>query len=136
MKISINIIRAHPFLGCGINNYAEVMQNYDDTAEGISLKYHQVVHNSYLLIASEIGILGLFFFICFVALIYKKGIEILRYNDKITSCIIIGMLAGISGVLIQFLVENVDLTNHLFFLFWVVSGVITALSNLNKKPTA
>jgi len=130
MKVAMNIIRAQPFLGIGINNYSEVMQNYDNTAERISFKMPYVVHNSYLLIASEIGIPGLFFFLWFVTLIYKKGIKTLYCKDSLINCIVIGILAGISGALIHFIVENVHLSHHVFFLFWVLSGLIVALNRL------
>lgn len=131
MKVAMNMIKAHPLLGIGNNNYTEVMRSYDDTNEQISYNFPYEVHNEYLLIASEIGVIGLFFFLWFVVLLYKRGVSlILSCNDNFISCITVGFLAGISSFLVQVLVEDVNLVSHFSFIFWVVSGVIVALSRL------
>jgi len=134
MKVAMNMIEAHPLLGIGNNNYTEVMRGYDDTNEQISYGFPFEVHNGYLLIASEIGVVGLFFFLLFVVLLYKKGVSlILSCNDKFISFITVGLLAGISSFLVQILFEDVNLVSHLCFIFWVISGVIVALTRLNTK---
>ncbi|MDZ7315886.1 MAG: O-antigen ligase family protein [candidate division KSB1 bacterium] len=59
-KIALNIISAHPVGGVGINNYQVNMRNYNDAVE--SLRYVAItrpVHNMYLLVAGETGIIGL-----------------------------------------------------------------------------
>ncbi|MDZ7371764.1 MAG: O-antigen ligase family protein [candidate division KSB1 bacterium] len=59
-KIALNIISAHPAGGVGINNYQVNMRNYNDAVE--SLRYVAItrpVHNMYLLVAGETGVIGL-----------------------------------------------------------------------------
>ena len=128
MKVAMNIIKTHPFLGIGINNYAEVMQSYDNTTEKISFHFPYVVHNSYLLIASEIGVIGLLLFLWFVTQIYKRGINlILNCNDRFIICATVGFLAGITAFLINITFENVGMVGQTFFIFLVISGVVIAL---------
>ncbi len=60
IKIALNIISAHPVGGVGINNYQVNMRDYNDAVE--SLRYSTIsrpVHNMYLLVAGETGIIGL-----------------------------------------------------------------------------
>ena len=132
MKLAINIIKEHPLLGIGINNYTEVMQSYDNLPERITSNIQNPVHNAYLLIQAEIGIIGLFFFLCFVILIYKKGIVIIYCDDRFISCLAIGILAGFSGFLIQLLMMPPNMTSPSFLFFWTISGVIVAISYLSQ----
>ena len=45
MKVALSMIEKHPFLGVGINNYTEVMHNYDNTKIGITTIVDYPVHN-------------------------------------------------------------------------------------------
>jgi O-antigen ligase len=60
LKISKSIIKDHPFLGIGLNNFA-LASSYD--RYGILSDVTAPVHNEYLRILNEIGIVGLFFFL-------------------------------------------------------------------------
>jgi len=133
MKVAMNMIKAHPFLGVGINNYTEVMHLYDDIPRQIIPVGSSGVHNSYLGIASEIGIMGLFFFLWFVALLYKQGIKIMGRNDKLIVCLTIGILAGISAFLISIMVDNSPLVSRRFSFFWILSGITVALGKIRKR---
>jgi len=136
MKVAISIIKAHPLLGIGINNYAEVMQTYDNTIGGISFRLPYIVHNSYLLIASEIGIIGLLFFLWFVVEIYKRGIRLIfNCDDKFITCIAVGILTGISAFLIHITIENLHMVSQMFFIFWVLSGLIVAFERIDNETS-
>lgn len=134
MKVALNIIKTHPFLGMGINNYAEVMQRYDNTIEGISFKMpYDTVHNSYLLIASEIGIMGLLLFLWFIIQLYKRAVKIMNCNDRFIICITIGIMAGFISFLTQLLVMPPNMISPSFLFFWTISSVIVAISYLNQR---
>ncbi len=136
MKVAFNIIRNHPFLGVGINNYAEVMHGFDNTFEGISAALLNVVHNSYLLIASEIGMGGLLVFLLFIFEIFRTAWRVLSCDDNILKCIVVGIMAGFSSLLIQITVMPPAMTDVSFLFFWALSGVIVAISNINAKSKA
>lgn len=125
MRIALNMIKEHPLIGVGSNNYFEVMRSY-----GYS-NINNVVHNSYLLIAAQIGIPGLLFFLSFVVLIYKKGLSLIFSKSRLCQCLSIGILAGLSSMLIQLTVENFSITHQLFFIFWILSGLIVAMEKIN-----
>lgn len=134
-EVAVDVIKAHPFLGVGINNYTEVMDRYDNCVKGISFKEHCGVHNAYLLIAAEIGIPALLVLLYIAVIIYKKGFDVLYCGNNYLKCITIGLLAGITGGLIHFFSEPLYLVHHLFLLFWIFSGLIVALNRISKINT-
>jgi len=72
IKITKNIIIGHPLLGVGLNNYTATLANLNPSASAYDL---QPVHNSYLLILTELGLVGL----CLVIILFYSTI---RLNKK------------------------------------------------------
>jgi O-antigen ligase len=63
-EIAFEMIKAKPILGIGYKNFVLEMDNY--TKEPLKSHQHQPVHNIYLLIAAEMGIIGLVVFLLFI----------------------------------------------------------------------
>lgn len=63
------VIRDHPWLGVGFNNYLLAFANYAQSSEVMPI----AVHNIYFLIAVETGLVGLGLFIVFCGLIIHRG---------------------------------------------------------------
>jgi len=63
-QTAIAMIRQHPLLGVGYHNFVEAMDEY--APQKLAAYQHQPVHNVYLLIAAETGVLGLLVFLCFI----------------------------------------------------------------------
>ncbi|MCX6729879.1 MAG: O-antigen ligase family protein, partial [Candidatus Portnoybacteria bacterium] len=83
-EMAVQMIKEKPVLGIGIGNFVHYSQNYPvfmraatkiagENQNEIPDWIYQPVHNIYLLIASEIGILGLLMLLGFVAIILFKG---------------------------------------------------------------
>jgi O-antigen ligase len=85
MEQSEKIIKNNLFFGTGIGNYTLVLKEYYEEE-----KYwpYQPVHNTFLLIFSEIGLLGFLFFIAmFFYLIYKS----FKYNFFVNLSLLISL---------------------------------------------
>jgi len=137
MQVASNIIKANPVLGVGINNYTEVMQDYDTTDMGLtSITRHQV-HNIFLQIGAEMGIVGLAIFIWLIWMVYKEGLRYFKESEGSMSAIVIGLIAGITAFLIHGLVDAASLGNHLFATFWFFTGIIIAIRKIEfeTKPS-
>ena len=78
-KIALSMIKDKPILGIGIGNFVNFSKNYEtylraatkfveSGAKEIPQWVYQPVHNLYLLIGSEIGILGLIAFLGFIGI--------------------------------------------------------------------
>jgi O-antigen ligase len=71
------IIKAHPFLGVGLGNYTLAVHNEID--QNLQAWDYQPVHNIYLLVLAELGIVGFLLCLTLVFLIIKK-IPITNYQ--------------------------------------------------------
>ncbi len=129
MKVAINVIKANPIIGVGINNYSRIMHHYDSTRIGISFEFKGSVHNIYLLIAYELGIVELILFLIFVFIIYKKGIKILYCRDSISiiSYLALGILVGITGYLVDNMVGWNYIHKQAFLFFITLCGLLVTL---------
>jgi len=131
MRIAYEMIKANLFLGVGINNYSEVMANYDPT--GLTFVYFQPVHNVYLQIAAEMGIPGLCAFLWFLFVLYRKALRnIMKTNDFI-SHLRIGVVGGITALLLHSMVNNGSLGDDIFILFWFFAGLLVATIRVSSK---
>lgn len=67
--IAMEMIKAHPLFGVGLNNATTVLRDYAAIA-GLSSVWIFIVHNQFLLVAAETGLFGLFAFL----LLFKVGL--------------------------------------------------------------
>jgi len=133
MQVAYSIIKAHPLLGVGINNYTEVMRDYDTTNIGVTSITTYQVHNIFLQITAEMGIIGLAIFIWLIFTVYKEGLSYIKSSEGTMSSIGIGLIAGITAFLIHGLVDAASLGNHLFLIFWFLAGLVVAIRKM--EPT-
>lgn len=75
---AINMIRTHPLFGVGINNFLVNLPNFQQTKS--TLLYLQPVHNIYLLIAVETGIIGFSIFVWFMIKTFKQLIKSNKFS--------------------------------------------------------
>jgi len=128
MRVAWSIIRSHPILGVGLNNYTTVMQLYDPTPEGISFRYPKPVHNIYLYLAAETGLMGLVWFVWFVWAAWRRGWQrIAASRDGLVRLILLGVACGLVARLAHGLVDVGDLGSKLPFL-WLYPALLVARS--------
>lgn len=129
-NIAIDMIREYPF-GVGIGNgiiRAEQEGRYDDYGLTNKAK-HQPVHNIYLLITKEIGVIGIFVFLFLICMLFL-------YKKQEVSVIDVWFLYGI---LISFLF--IGFFDHYFLtinsgrlMFFSIVGIIVGFSaSINRK---
>ena len=75
-EIALNMISEHPIMGIGLNAFTQAMDKYDSTM--MSSYWRHPVHNIYLLVASELGLIGITVFIVKLYVFFKTGITSLR----------------------------------------------------------
>lgn len=133
-KVAWNIIKNNPLVGIGINNYTELMSDYDITEEGLESITHQAVHNIFLQIIAEMGIFGIAIFIWFIAAIFIEGIEYIISNRGSMVYAVIGMVAGIMAFLVHGLVDTASIGSKMYMFVWFFAGIICAIKKI--KPVA
>lgn len=104
--VAANVIKNHPLLGVGLNNYTFAASRYGHSPEEESRSMIQPVHNIYLLQASEIGILGA---VCFLWFLFRTILMTFscasRSKSIFDSAIAIALGVGISCSWLQGLVD-------------------------------
>lgn len=131
--VAVAMILDHPLLGVGLNQFETVQPEYD--TYGLIFAGNPV-HNIYLLIAAETGIVGLagFFAICWVVL--SSALRAVRSRDGL----LVGVGAGIAAALLYFAVEEMlsfALRQEMpLALFWILAGLAVACARMARAEDA
>lgn len=94
---AIDVIKAKPLTGMGINTYAREHQKYDTRKNWQVRDYY--AHNGYLQTAAEIGTPGVLLFICFLASYFLFSIGKLKRLNSEDKLLNAGLLLGILNIL-------------------------------------
>jgi len=131
-KGTLAMVREHPYLGFGVNTYTKVFPKYKP-AEYPDVRY---THNSYLQMASEIGIIGSGLFIIFLLSIIISSSRRLRLLNKgLSRDLYLGLFAGIIGFLVHCVVDTHLYSVTLSLLLYLYLGVLVAFRNLTYDKT-
>ncbi|MCH9670111.1 MAG: O-antigen ligase family protein [Gammaproteobacteria bacterium] len=125
------------FFGVGLNNYSHVINetNYvrfiDDPVD------RGIVHNVYLLHASEMGWFGLIIFLVMIGNFFRIGIKVVRRRRNNTvSMMAIGILAAMFVLWFQSLLEWFFRQTYVTVEFFMLAGILTALPRIDDKMRA
>jgi len=99
--IALTMISHHPLFGVGLNNYTHTSRRYDFTREQIVSAWNSPVHNLFLFIAGEIGLVGLLCFIIFLAPAMTGLIPAMRSPDPFILSVGGGLFFGLIAFLIH-----------------------------------
>jgi len=134
---TILIIKDHPLLGSGLGTFKYNSLNYQakffDQGENRRLYPYGIadkVHNEYLQLGAEIGILGLGIFLWLIISYFNYGIRILKkIKDQYKQGIIIGLMGGVVAVLIDAIFGFPLHLPATLVLFWLFIGLIVSLNH-------
>jgi len=126
---AINMIMDYPFFGVGLNTYSVVGRGY-------KISWGGYPHNCYLQMAVEIGLLGLVSFLWLLVVIFYKSIRSLSMiiHDVFLYKLLLGLLAGFGGFLIQSFFDTSFYSVQLGSLMWVIMGFIVATQRVGLDP--
>ena len=103
-EIAMNMVKAHPIFGVGGNTFRSVIHSYTYSIDRPWV-YLDVVHNQYLLIFAECGILGLISFLWLMLAFMRESWECSKNKDN-EFVQIIGM--GITAGFLAFIVHGLS----------------------------
>jgi len=131
---ALSIIKDYPIFGTGLNTYTQVGPKY---------KIHQIggmyPHNSYLHMAAETGILGLAAFLWFLWVIFRRGWRLLRHLHRVAMTdnndynLILGLMAGLFGFLINAFFDTTLYAIKLVSVFWIACGILIVVYNVTEQ---
>lgn len=139
-------------LGTGINSYSWMLANTEyywhvypdklDTVEDLDafreskhgLSRLGTAHHIYLLFAAETGWIGMWVFILFLVRFYLRNfVLLLKAYDEYYQAILLGLFIGFSTLHMQGLLEWIFRQTQVFYLFFVLCGLMVAIGNIMKR---
>lgn len=112
VRISFYLFKKFPFLGVGLNNFIVWLPHFWKKP----ILWFQPVHNIYLLVLVETGLVGLGIFLFFLARTYQNLLKI--RNQKLMFAFLIILLTGMSDHYWFTLQQNQLLLTIIFGLIW------------------
>lgn len=135
-KTALKMIKEHPVLGVGNGNFVSLYDSYVKKYPELKYPYftHYPSHNSYLKVESELGILGIIFFI---GLLYFAFASVKSFADKckndFNKYFYIGFLASMAAFYCMNFVDNLFFVPKTTAMFWILLAVSQALSYRQKN---
>lgn len=131
-KVAFNIIKDHPFLGVGINNYGTVLEDYWLPEDTFTRK--AAVHNTYLLVASEIGIIGFGAYLWLLVAFFVRTRKVMRIAGPYYVSLAIGTMGGLAAFALTALSDKSYKESYpVLLLFWAMAAIIEAMIKLTEK---
>lgn len=130
IKVAVNVISHRPLLGTGLNNFVVTAIPYDTTREQIVSAWNSPVHNLFFFIASEIGLVGLTFFVIFVLSVMTWLYPALRSPDPFILCTGAGVFFGLVAFFAHAQVDYSIWTQNR--LLWFVLGLAISVGRFSR----
>jgi len=133
MKVALRIIQDNLLFGVGLGNYENVMDRYDEGPERVHQDFPWPVHNIYLNITAEVGLVGGLCFVLICVLALWQGLQAMRTSDPFLRAAAIGLGAGLVGHLLVGMKELGPLGSSQYRFFWLAVGLLVATRRISKS---
>jgi len=105
IKNAHNMIKEHPFIGVGVNTYKDVMKDY--LTPDIYGVYLDKVHNHFLLVFAETGVLGLVAFLWLMYTVFQEALACIQNKDsRLVHSLGTALLLSLLAVSVHMLVDT------------------------------
>ena len=130
---AVQMIASNPILGVGYGAFPYLIHLY---APGLGEQFRDA-HNSYLLIAAEMGIPTLLVFLWIVGLIFWKTRWLYRHaRDPFFKAMALGWLAGLAGLLVANLFGSRLHSEEISSYFWILCGLVMRAIAIERSAAA
>jgi putative inorganic carbon (HCO3(-)) transporter len=128
---AVAMLRDHPITGIGLADFQIQLQRYAPTLN----ESHTHPHNLLLNLWLNLGILGLIVFAAVFAVLIAAIVRGLRQGrDREFYLLFCAAAAGVTGILVHGLVDNVIWKNDLALQFWTLTALVTAALRWQPHP--
>ena len=125
IQMAFEMFLDHPFFGVGSNNFALALPSYATSA--YSGEWLYTVHNKYLLVLTENGIVGLLAFMWVLLAALGSAYRTWHTPHPIISPLALGVVAALAG---QMVCMSVGIFNGRQDIFWTITALGIALERL------
>ncbi len=130
-SVTLEIIKAHPFIGTGLGAFGVVYTRFDSRNGLFRLEQ---AHNDYLQVLSDGGIIGAALALAFVALLFYRGFVRARSRDDFRRGVALASLGGCFAVLVHSFFDFTLHTTSNALLFLVLAALATINGRVEDAP--
>jgi O-antigen ligase len=141
-QIGMAAAAERPLLGFGANGYPSQFPRLEQKIFGQERdELHQPgvplsAHSSFLDVAVERGLLGLAAFVGLLASLLSVGIKAyFRQEDLGTRMLLLGLVAGMTGFIVQAFTENLFSYSKVAAIFWILAAALVSLAREGEVGT-
>jgi putative inorganic carbon (HCO3(-)) transporter len=124
MEIAWEMIQDNTYLGVGVNNFSVVLPDF--AGPRFTGAWLAIVHNQYLLIWAEAGVVALLAFLVFLATTIRRAWEAAQTRDPQLAPLAVGCLAALLGALPNLFVERF-VNRPQIGLLWLLAALVVVL---------
>ena len=129
--VTIEIIKAHPYLGTGLGAFGVIYTKYDSRNGLFRLEQ---VHNDYLQVLSDGGIVLALLAFAFVVILFLKALSRAGSRDDFRRGVALAALSGCFGVLVHSFFDFTLHTTSNALLFLVLAALATMNGRVEDAP--
>lgn len=127
-KAALEMIKDNPLWGVGYGVFGYALGYYNPNFSGWD------AHNTYLIIAAEMGIPVLLIFMIIIFILFKDSFWLFtRVEDRFIKAVALGMLGGIVGMLVANMFGSRFESEEVSAYFWVLAGLIMRAVLMKKR---
>ncbi len=132
LKIAWNMIEEHPIFGVGANTFASVTNAYTHTPDLKGIYLHEV-HNQYLLVFAETGVLGFITFVWFMLASVKKAFLFRHDQNQFFRSVALGVGFGLIAAMMHMMVDMFN--SHLLMgSLFAFAAIVAVVEKLKMEP--
>ena len=125
---ALQMIKDEPLFGFGYGTFPYVISSYAPQVKEMD------AHNTYLILAAEMGIPALIIFLVILLLLIKNSWWLLKHTeDKYFKAFAIGMLGGIFGLLVANMFGSRLNSEEVSSYFWLLGGLLMRAVIMRKN---
>jgi hypothetical protein len=125
-QVAMRIIQKHPLQGVGFGNYRLWLPRFGDPDHPFT--FQAKVHNMYLLIAAEIGIVSLLAFLGILVVVFCRYLSLAKRAPPDLAAVPIGFAGGLLAFTIHGMADYVELSR--FPILWFYIGLACAMNRI------
>jgi len=129
--VTLDIIKAHPYVGTGLGAFGVVYTKYDSRNGLFRLEQ---AHNDYLQVLSDGGIIGGVLALSFVVLLFYMALKRARSKDDFRRGVALAALSGCFAVLVHSFFDFTLHTTSNALLFLVTAALATLNGRVETAP--
>jgi O-antigen ligase len=138
-RVALLIFKGHPLGGVGLGNFQTVEPSYATQSVNLTMvrqivQEQLVVHNTYLQMAADLGLVGLGLFLAILALPLRlagRALRRLELQNHELEFYVRGLLAGTIGMLVAYAFLSAEFEKP----FWLLLGLLASVPAVLREDT-